>query len=93
MTDTPDIPIFGVADLARACRLALAVLDDDPARYNAAMTDAKNHIPELIHALAANWTRALFECDGPRARARIEQLLLNIAEYYELSPGHPNRET
>jgi hypothetical protein len=82
---------LGLADQARAARLALAVLDDDRDRYDAAMTDALGQGPQLIYALVRNWIMALTEHHGlARAQDRIVRILAGIAEHYDElgNPGH-----
>ncbi|BBX39270.1 hypothetical protein [Mycobacterium simiae] len=86
-----DIPIIGISDMARASRLVLAAFDDDPARYNAVIAEAANHLPELLYALAGYVIRSLIEHEGAdRARTRIESHLISVTEYYErelMPPG------
>jgi hypothetical protein len=83
-TDGMPPQILGLNDQARACRLALAVFDDDRGRYDAAMADALASSPELIYALTRNWVMALVEhygCD--RARVHVERQIVGIAEHYD----------
>jgi hypothetical protein len=82
MTMPPQI--LGLNDQARACRLALAIFDDDRGRYDAAMADALGHGPELIYALTRNWVGSIvgrYGCEG--ARVRVEGELLSIAEFQD----------
>lgn len=83
MTTMPPTTL-GLADQARAARLALAVLDGDRDRYDAAVADALGQGPELIYALVRNWIMALIEHQGKaRARDRVVQILAGIVEHYE----------
>lgn len=74
----------GVYDQARALRLALAVFDDHRGRYDAAIVDAGDQLPELIYALVSNWVQTLVQHHGcEHARIRVERERLGIAEHLE----------
>lgn len=84
-----DMPIVGLADHVTTARLAMAVFDDDKARFDAAMADAQDRIPELIYALVCNWAKALVLDSGPYpASVRVENILIGAIEHYE-EPGQP----
>ncbi|KZS79939.1 hypothetical protein B4U45_18335 [Mycobacterium persicum] len=82
--------ILGLDDQARAARLALAVFDNDRARYDAALADSLGHGPELIYALVRCWAAGLVEHHGTAAaRVRVERMLAGITEHLEeLSDRH-----
>lgn len=79
-----DMPIIGLNDQSRAARLALAVFDDDRARFDTAIADAAASEPELIYALVCNWIRTLvLDCGPEKARVRVENILIGAAEHYD----------
>ena len=73
-----------VVDQARALRVALTVFDDHRGRYDAAIADARDRLPEFIYALVRNWVQVLVQYHGcEHARIRVESELLGIAEHLE----------
>jgi hypothetical protein len=82
MTDDTILPpqIIGLDDQSRACRLALAVFDDNPARYEAALAGADADV--LIAAIIRNWVMALVSHHGVTyGRKTLERTIAGIAEH------------
>lgn len=70
-------------DQQRAIRLALAMLDDDQARYDAVVSEWELNESPLIWSLVDNWVIALVDIHGSRAAARTH-LEANLFQYIEI---------
>ena len=82
MNDPPEL--MGLNEQARACRLALAVFEDNRGRYDAALAEASTTTAELIWTLVSNWVRELVVQRGPEAaHVWLEHQLVGITEHWE----------
>lgn len=71
-----------MGDRQRAIRLALAVLDDDQARYDAVLLEWELNENPLIWSLVDEWVLALTQIHGTRSAARtyLESELFSYIE-------------